>query len=49
MGRIPEQAVVARTLFKSVHRMRKDALLGLKNPILASGKRPAEGLVEPKN
>ena len=49
MGRIPKKAVAARTLFKSVNRMSKDAALGLENPIFASGKRPTEGLVEPKN
>lgn len=49
MGGIPKQAVAARTLFKSVQGMRKVAALGLENPIVVAGKRPAEGLVEPKN
>lgn len=49
MSRIPEQAVAARTFFKSVHRVRKVAALGLENPILASGKRPTEGFIKPKN
>lgn len=49
MGGIPKQAVAARTLFKSVQGMRKDAPLGFKNPILVADKRPAESLVEPKN
>lgn len=49
MGGIPKQAVTARTLFKSVQGMRKDAPRGLENPIFVAGKRPAKGLVEPKN